>query len=387
MGDKTRSNIVDRNSIVAAASAEGTNRRSTPRLTEVAAKRSPRHHRAMRLGLSLALVSLVAASTPAALAQTEPSASGLKMAQDLVEEGRALGQQGKWGDALQRFQRAESLSGRSTPQLEFYIGYAEARTGKLVAANVDLHRAIELAHAAHNEQVAKAAQAELPDLDARTPTLTITVNGAAAPQSLHIDGSSIGVAAVGGPVPLDPGKHAIVVGFAGGPVTKEVTLTERQRATVAVDAPLETAAAVPTPQPTPQPPVRPEGDAYLLAPPPSKGSALKTTGIVLTAAGGATLIAGGVFYLLARSSMSSVTNACPSSPCTLPPGSSVESDYHTAQSRQTISIVLSATGGALAAGGVVLLLVGGGHASGATSTGVAPWLGPGGGGAVLRGSF
>jgi hypothetical protein len=107
-------------------------------------------------------------------------------------------------------------------------------------------------------------------------------------------------------------------------------------------------------------------------------------------AGGATLVASGVFYLLARSALSPVTSACPSSPCATPSGSPLPSDYHDAQNKQTISIVLAAAGGAVAATGLVLLATGGSSSPSSSSASVvhlAPWLGAGGGGASLGSSF
>jgi len=315
------------------------------------------------------------------------------MAQDLVEEGRVLGQQGKWADALERFRRAAGVSPKTTPQLQFYVGYAEARVGKLVAADVDLRRAVELARAAGNDQVAKAAQAELPELEARTPALTIAVNGTATPVSLQVDGGPLGVAALGSPVPLDPGDHTIVVGFAAGPVTRQVALVERQRTTVTIDAPQGTTASAPAESP-------PSSSTSAATPPPASppaptpdtggGNGRKVLSLVVVGAGGAALVTGGIFYLLARSALSPVTSACPSSPCAAGPGSPLPGDYHDAQNKQTIAIVLASAGGVVAATGFVLLATGGSSApaaSSASSAHLAPWLGPGGGGASLSGSF
>lgn len=321
------------------------------------------------------------------MAQGEPSASGLKMAQDLVDEGRNLGQQGKWADALERFQRAASLSHKTTPQLAFYVGYAEARVGKLVAADVDLRRAIELAHESRNEQVAKAAQAELPEVVARTPTLTITVNGTVTPASLQVDGGPLSVAALGSPVPLDPGDHTIVVRFPGGAVTKQVALVERQRAPLAIDPPENAGVAPVAPVPpvpiAPPPPPPPPGP-----PATSDGSGRKVLGLAVVGVGGATLVTSGVFYLLARSALSPVSSACPSSPCVATNDTQLASDYHDAQNKQTISIVLAAAGGVVAATGLVLYLTA--PASSASSPSAAqlvPWVGTGAGGASLSGSF
>lgn len=348
----------------------------------------------MRLHLAVSVLAFTAATTTLAsrdaLAQPDASSSGVKMAQDLVEEGRALGQQKKWGEALERFQRAASLSRKLTPQLAFYIGFAESRVGKLVAADVDLRRAIDLARDANNDQVAKAAQAELPAVEARTPALTLTINGAAPPTSLQIDGAALGLAAIGNAVPLDPGDHTVVIQFAGGPVRKQITLVERQRLAVAIDAPIGT-GVVPTPQtPVPTPVVSSVPTTAPVVPPPaepSDGSGRRLTSLVIVGVGGAALVTSGIFYLLARSALSPVTTACPSNPCGR---ADLQSDYNDAKTKQTISIVLGAVGAGAVATGLIFYATGHStdtHAAASASAQFAPWVAPGGGGAVLSGRF
>ncbi len=343
----------------------------------------------MRGWVALALGTVIACAARGASAQA-PSPTELKMAQDLVEEGRALGQQGRWGDALARFQRARELSHKVTPQLEFYIGYAEGRAGKLVAADVDLRRAIELARAAGNEQVARAAQAELPELEARTPSVVIAVSGGAQAAGLQIDGETIGVAALGSPIPLDPGTHSVVVRFASGSVTKQVDLAERQHATVPVEAPPPGASAAAGQPSAPAPasaPASPAAAAPAHEQPGTSGRGV--LGLVVTGVGGAALVAGGVFYLLARSAIGPVTSACPSSPCSIPNGSPLPGDYQDAQQKQTTAIVLAIAGGAVAATGLVLFATApsGGEAQPATAVRLAPWIAMGAGGASVSGSF
>jgi hypothetical protein len=353
----------------------------------------------MRLHLAVSVFAFATVGTSLtsriAFAQADASSSGVKMAQDLVEEGRALGQQKKWGDALERFQRAASLSRKLTPQLAFYIGFAESRVGKLVAADVDLRRAIDLARDANNEQVARAAQAELPGVEARTPALTLTVNGTAPPTSLQIDGAALGIAAIGNAVPLDPGDHTVVVQFAGGPVRKQITLVERQRLAVAIDAPDGTGVVSPplTPAPTPTPVVPPPSTTPAVPPPaePSDGSSRRLASLVVVGVGGAALVTSGIFYLLSRSAFSPVKAVCPSGECNAPNRADLQSDYDDAKSKQTISIVFGAVGAGVAATGLILYATGGHStetpAAASASAQFAPWMAPGGGGAVLSGHF
>ena len=313
------------------------------------------------------------------------------MAQDLVEEGRVLGKDGRWGDALERFRRAESLSHRTTPQLAFYVGYAEARVGKLVAASVDLRRAIELARSAGNDSVVKAAQAELPDLEARTPALVVTAGGKGQPRALSIDGGALDAAALGTPIPLDPGEHTVTVTFASGPVTRSVSLAERQRETLAVDAPEGAALAPPAGSAPVSPAALPPADVGTPATTTTSGSTRKTLGVVGMGVGGATLVASGVFYVLARSALSPVTSKCPSGgSCAVPVGSPLPGDYDDARNKQSIALVLAGVGAAVGITGVVLFATGGGGAGGTGSSAtarLAPWVGAGGGGASLGGAF
>ncbi len=352
----------------------------------------------MRLHLAASVFAFAAAGTLVAsrdaLAQPDASSSGVKMAQDLVEEGRTLGQQKKWNEALERFQRAASLSRKLTPQLAFYIGYAESRVGKLVAADVDLRRAIDLARDANNDQVAKAAQAELPAVEARTPALTLTINGAAPPTGLQIDGAALGIAAIGNAVPLDPGDHTVVVQFAGGPVRKQITLIERQRLAVAIDAPTGSGVVAPpttaTPIPTPVAPPPSATPIALSAAEPNDGSGRRLTSLVIVGVGGAALVTSGIFYLLAHSAFSPVAAACSTS---CPVGSNqadLHSDYQDAKSKQTISIVLGAVGAGVVATGLVFYATGRSsetHAPASATAQLSPWVGPGGGGAVVSGRF
>jgi hypothetical protein len=341
----------------------------------------------MRMLVRLAAAALLVTASASSLAQSqgEPSSTELKMAQDLVDEGRALGRQGRWGDALARFQKAAAVSRKTTPQLAFYVGYSEGRAGKLVAAQVDLRRAVEIARAAGNEQVVKAAQAELADLEARTPS--VTVNASAGATALHIDGNALGVAALNGPIPLDPGPHDVVVRFAAGDVSRHIELAERQRATLVVDAPADAHRVLPPPLPAAPSVLAPVAPAQVreTTTTTDDGSGRRLLGLGVAGGGGAALVAGGVFYLLARSAIAPVTSACPSSPCVTPSGSPLPSDYQDAQNKQTIAIVLAAVGGVVAATGLVVFATA--PKGGPPSVGLAPWLAPSAGGASLTARF
>jgi hypothetical protein len=123
--------------------------------------------------------------------------------------------------------------------------------------------------------------------------------------------------------------------------------------------------------------------------PPSSGwSTRKTVALVVGGVGIAGLAAGGVFGLLASSSLSKERTDCgPSSTC-----ASYQAglgDYNAANTFATASTIAFVAGGVLVAGGAVLWLTspsrGGAPAAGAM--GLSPILGPEGGGLTLRGAF
>ncbi len=117
----------------------------------------------------------------------------------------------------------------------------------------------------------------------------------------------------------------------------------------------------------------------------SAGSGLRTTGWVLGGIGVVGVAVGLVEFLGANSSKSDLTSQQVNG--VFPPGfqSQFQSANDSIKSKQTIALIAGGVGAAALVTGVVFIIVGGNQSS--SSVSVSPTFVPGGGGAVLAGSF
>ncbi|MFO0593097.1 MAG: hypothetical protein U0441_36480 [Polyangiaceae bacterium] len=222
---------------------------------------------------------------------------------------------GKYDEAIAGFQKADKWF--HAPKFGLYIGRAQAKQGKLLAAKATFEALIAEQLAAYAPKEFFSAQADakkdLADLTKRIPTLTIQVKGVVT--GVTLDGQP---AKIGEAVQLDPGAHVIAgVGPDQGRMTTKLTLAEGDAKTETLEpiasapptgTPTATAfvvptttAAVPTAQPTAQ--LTPTATAQptvtashtsepVLPSPPSSGS--HVVSYVAFSAAGIALIAGGV---------------------------------------------------------------------------------------------
>jgi tetratricopeptide (TPR) repeat protein len=179
----------------------------------------------------------VLASPASARAQSD---SERAVARDLFHEGDELQRAGRYPDALATFERAQKLV--SAPTNLVRIAQCDVALDHLLEAAETYRAAIRvplppdaptaLSHAQDQ------AREELAQLEPRVPkvTLAITPPNAAGLQ-IHIDGRPLNVAAVGQPVPLDPGPHVIAISAGTASAERHVDLQERdvKRVTVVLD--------------------------------------------------------------------------------------------------------------------------------------------------------
>ncbi len=178
---------------------------------------------------------------------------------------------------------------------------------------------------------------------------------------------------VGSALSLDPGSHTFTFEAPGLPTaTKTLVLVEgvKERSeTVTLGAP----AAAPTPDAA-SCWCFPYLDERSGAAAGGGGSSQKTIGLVVGGVGIAGLAVGGVFGLMASSEWSQAQK------------DGKESEKSTADSQATVSTIAFIAGGVLVAGGAILWLTAP-SASSSTTVGLVPSVTPGGGGALLRGTF
>ena len=194
----------------------------------------------------------------------------------------------------------------------------------------------------------------LKEVDAATPTITISAhdrdNHDLVDVSVRLDGIPWVEWLDGKAHPVNPGPHTFVFTAAGKPtVTQQVLVQEgdHDRGIVVVMGKAEVPS--PTPDVTAHPePKQPES-------PPASGAVwMRPVGYVLMTAGLVSVVAGGVFGIVATVNWNQATSACPiQSPCS---DSSALNARSTAGTTADWSTALLVAGGVVAATGFVVWL-------------------------------
>lgn len=158
-------------------------------------------------------------------------------ARDAANNGRAAFDAGKYEKAIDYLSRAEQLVHSPTHLL--FMARAQAKLGRLVAAHETYLKITRETLASNAPKAFVAAQdsaeQEQDALDARLPSVTVTLQGAtSAPDTtVQMDGTALPAAMIGIPLPADPGEHVFKATgpwIASDPVT--VRLTEAAKQTV-----------------------------------------------------------------------------------------------------------------------------------------------------------
>jgi hypothetical protein len=339
--------------------------------------------RRMRLAFTAAgVVGVLATSS----AWAEPTAADRETARSLMQEGRDLRDKGDLQGALKRFQAADGIMHVPTTGLE--VARTQATLGLLVEAR-DTIAAIRKTPPKPNEPEpfveARSKADELDSsLDGRVPSLTITVDGAAASETptITIDGVQVPAAAVGLPRKVDPGHHVIVAKTASAEGTQEIDVREKEQKQVQLTL---IAGSTSTPpmgandSSGTNPEALPEGEQATSHSP----SWLTWAGAGVAVVG---VGVGSITGLMELSKVSSLNGQCPKKVC---PASSDYSSATTLATVSTVSFIVGGVGAAVAIGSLVV-----GHPTPAASTApspsaarleISPWVGLGAAG--LRGSF
>jgi len=192
------------------------------------------HARSASFLLTLAIaIPVVEFSATTARAQQQVSDADRNAARDLYQEGDTLRQQGRYADALDRFQRSFAVF--PAPTTAFRIAQCKTALGKLVEAAEEFRAVTNVQlPASPPEAYVKAKQdaaVELGLLEPRIPKLKINVNPSPlAGLTVTIDGTAMPIALVGVARPINPGSHRIVAPAAGyNPAQAQVDVRERQQ--------------------------------------------------------------------------------------------------------------------------------------------------------------
>ena len=181
----------------------------------------------------LRLVALLLSLAAGAHAQ---SAADIATARQLATQGIKLYNEGKYAEALDNLQRAESLY--DAPVHLLYIARAQVKLGKLVEGSEVYRRLVRTplsptAPQAFRDAV-EDARRELPDVEANIPSLRIQVTPPGiANLEVQVDGEAIPAAGVGVERPTNPGDHRVRASAPGyTPAEDSVSLKPGEKKTL-----------------------------------------------------------------------------------------------------------------------------------------------------------
>lgn len=165
----------------------------------------------VRVVASLSLLAICVAASPAAAAPDlrEVPVKERERVGKLADEGFALFEQGDYAAALARFEEAETAL--PIPTITLQRALTLEKLGRLAEA----YKACERVARTEPDKEApfqhleakKKAEVELARLDARVPTLRISIRGGEGARQLEMDGRPIGF--TGDPIRVDPGRHVL----------------------------------------------------------------------------------------------------------------------------------------------------------------------------------
>jgi hypothetical protein len=264
-----------------------------------------------------------------------------------MDEGDAHAEKGDLAAALTAYQSAHAIMGVPTTGIE--VARTLEKLGRLKDA-LAAAREVALSAATQGEprpfaQAREQAKALVSALEARVPTLTITVKVATsgARADITLDGKKLSAADVQAPLALDPGRYRVAASADDHtPASVEVTLKERDHAQVA----LALARVVVAPPPLlPRPP----------PPPPPALSPFVPIGFSLAGVGA---VAGAITGAVAISKANTANNLCPAGVCgSASAKAEAQGAYDTADAlavASDVSFVLAIAGAAMGIYGVTV---------------------------------
>ncbi len=229
-----------------------------------------------------------ALGTALLLAAAPARADDSAAADALFQAAKLLVAEGKYAEACPKFEASFKLDRTLGTLLN--LADCHEKEGKIASSWAEWGEAAELAAKAGDkrEEFAKEHRAALTD---RLPKLEIKVQNPREGLSVRRDDIAIDPAMFGLALPVDPGKHVIVV-RRGDQVLKEepIDLAERQSATVSLDlAAIDRAV----------PPVQSPRGGDRPAPQAAPSGTQKTVGLVVGGVGAAAVIAAAVLEVVA----------------------------------------------------------------------------------------
>lgn len=296
------------------------------------------------MGLAAATLTLA----PFAAAQPSPTSgpsvsTNAPAAEALYNEGRKLLDAGRYAEACAKLEESQRLDpGMGT---QFYLGECYEKQGRIATA-WQLFREIEgAARAAGRADRLDVAKKRADALEPRVPKLVLEVPwGEKLPGTavLRVDAAQqvpVGHAQWSMAVPVDPGHYTI-----------RVTAPGKKPLEAVVDVPEGKTTTFALPEPADLPPAPASGDA----PPPNRGSTLRTAGWITGAVGLGTVAAGVIVGLVGVARYGDSSSECDANDLCSQKGLDIRAEGKTLADVGTVLFFVGAAG---VVGGVTMVLL------------------------------
>jgi len=245
---------------------------------------------------AVAMAWMTAAMLGTTSLSADPLPTEIVLARRLFAEARTAEEAKDWASAAAKLREAIAI--KDTAGLRFHLAYCEEQQGLLVEALVDYERSEDLATG--NEEFRAQLPAKLESLHRRIPTVTLLVPPEPKNPTLSVDGHPLPASLQGKPIPLNPGRHKLVLSAPDyRAFTTELSLNE-------TDAVVANAVMQPIPKQKPVSPLA-MGPIVTVAPPPPDhadrtGLSARTYVLIGEAAVGLGALALGIGYTFAAAS-------------------------------------------------------------------------------------
>jgi hypothetical protein len=363
----------------------------------------------MRARLAVLVAAAAISVAPTALAQAAPGKPAQASQADDQEakkrdakakfiQGRDALNRGEYATALILFRTSQELY--PSPGTLLNLALCEERLGLLGSALVHFQEVARLLPPGDERlSIAKNGAAMI---EARAPRLRVEIaKTAPAGISLSRDGAPVAASELGKDLPIDPGKHVVVVRAPGrADRAYEVTLVEGAREVLTVEPGPAPSVAPSEPRPPDPPASRPVGPVGApsigvgaLAPQPDvpspdptakAGNPMRTAAFVAGGAGVLSLAIGATTGILAFSKKGEVDALCPRSDVCSEEGVAAE---RTGKALATVSTVTVVVGLAGVGAGATLFFMSREDSKPRPAAAIGPVVLPGGAGIGARGRF
>jgi len=291
--------------------------------------------------LSASLMTL-AVSALSTVAAAESANVDMAAAQALFDQGRQLMSQGNFAEACPKLEESARIVGHSGTLLN--LADCFEKQGRVSSAWTTFLSAAVAARRTNNVDRETEARNRANALQPLLPKIVINVGAADKDSGITItrDGTTVGQAQFGVPIPMDPGAHNVTASMPGRKTWETSIEIKTKGEVVRVDVPMLAVQSAVTPGAAPT-----RADAKPLArqsPSPAKNGRQRTWALVIGGAGVAGVAVGGVAGLVSMSKHNKADNHCSGSHCSDAQGVSLRSDARTWGNVSTIAFLVGAAG-------------------------------------------